>query len=153
MISEINTSNCILTRVYDYQDNEKHKAVNEKIHAFITSKGISFAETSDLNPYDLLLNIDDAEEFLRIASEEQVAIIGAGVYEKRGKDNYVISKRTLGLDWSCQYSDNEKCTDPSYISRSIKMAEENLWKIRAIIKEREQRWFARKRPLLINFVF
>ena len=124
--------------------------MNKGIYTFLVSKGISYTETS--NPYDLLLNMDDAEEFLKIATKEHIAIIGSFVFEKRSKSRYVISKRTIGLDWSCEYN-NENVTDDSYIDRSIKIAENSLSKIRDIIKERKKQLFKRNKQLFINYVF
>ena len=122
--------------------------MNKGIYTFLVSKGISYTETS--NPYDLLLNMDDAEEFLKIATKEHIAIIGADVYEKRDKNRYMIA---VGLEWDCFCFDNENVTDDSYIDRSIKIAENSLSKIRDIIKERNKQLFKRNKQLFINYVF
>lgn len=122
--------------------------MNKQIYTFLISKGISYTETSD--PYDLLLNIDDAEEFFRIATNERIAIIGADIYERIGKNRYAIA---VGLEWDCFYDDNENITDDSYIDRSLKIAEKALRKIKGIMNERNKQLFKRNKQFLVNYVF
>ena len=120
------------------------------IYTFLESKGIYYNDTGTTDPYDLLLTIDDAETFLKIAATEHIAIIGADVYEKRDKNRYMIA---VGLEWDCFCFDNENITNDSYIDRSIKIAENSLSKIRDIIKERNKQLFKRNKQLFINYVF
>jgi hypothetical protein len=122
------------------------------IYTFLESKGIYYSDTGTTDPYDLLLTIDDAETFLKIAATEHIAIIGADVRERKGKDRYVITRNTIGLEWSCMY-DNDSVTDDSYIDRSIKTAEIALCKIRDIIKENNKHLLKRNKQLFINYVF
>ena len=83
---------------------------------------------------------------------KHIAIIGADVRERKGKDRYVITRNTIGLEWSCEY-DNDSVTDDSYIDRSIKTAEIALCKIRDIIKENNKHLLKRNKQLFINYVF
>lgn len=122
------------------------------IYTFLESKGIYYNDTGTTDPYDLLLTIDDAETFLKIAATEHIAIIGADVRERKGKDRYVITRNTIGLEWSCE-CDNDSVTDDSYIDRSIKTAEIALCKIRDIIKENNKHLLKRNKQLFINYVF
>ena len=75
--------------------------MNKGIYTFLASKGISYTETS--NPYDLLLNMDDAEEFLKIATKEHIAIIGAFVFEKRSKSRYQLVSKRYGKSYKKKF--------------------------------------------------
>lgn len=105
--------------------------MNKKICDFFKQKGIPYTETSD--PYNLLLNVCDAEVLLNIAIDEQLAIIGADVYEKIRGTRYSIEK-TFDLSWSCDCNDGEDITYKSYFDRSIEMAKVGLCRVRNRMK-------------------
>lgn len=101
--------------------------MHKRICEFLKQKGIPYTETSD--PNNLLLSICDAEILLNIAIDEQLAIIGADVYEKISGTRYSIEK-TFDLAWSCDCNDGEDITYKSYFDRSIKMAKIGLCRVR-----------------------
>jgi len=106
--------------------------MNKKICDFFKLKGIPYAEASD--PNNRLLSICDAEDLLSIAINEQIAIIGADVYEKKRDGRYSIEK-TFDLAWSCDCNDGEDITYKSYFDRSIEMAKIGLCGVRNRMKQ------------------
>lgn len=116
--------------------------MNKPLHDFLMAKGIPY--TKNLEPNIILLSINDAEEFLRIARDEQIAIIGADVYEKISGTRYSIEK-TFDLAWSCDCNDGEDITFKSYYDRSIEMAKIGLCRVRDRMKNDNNQ-------LYINFV-
>ena len=105
--------------------------MKKNICDFFEQKGIPFTETSD--PNNRLLSIFDAEDLLSIATKEQLAIIGADVYEKTGDTQYSIEK-TFDLAWSCDCIDGEDITFKSYFDRSIEIAKIGLYRVRNRMK-------------------
>ena len=112
--------------------------MNEIIENFLISRGIPYYDIQD--PTDVLLDICDAEEFIRLASQEQVPIIGAEVFEGFGGNNYSVDN-TFDLAWSCECKDGEDTSNKSYYERSIEMAKNALQKVHERIPETHGRLY------------
>ena len=112
--------------------------MNKTICDFFKQKGIPYTETSD--PNNLLLSICDAEILLSIAISEQLAIIGADVYEKISGTRYSIEK-TFDLAWSCDCNDGEDITYKSYFDRSIEIAKIGLCRVRNRMKKDNKQFY------------
>ena len=91
------------------------------------TKGISYYDVHE--PTDVLLDICDAEEFIKLAIQEQVAIIGAEVFESFDNKNFSV-ENTFDLEWSCECKEGEDVSYKSYFDRSIEMAKDGLQKVR-----------------------
>lgn len=109
---------------------------------FLTLKGLAYTDTQ--NSYDKLLNICDAKDFLKIAEEEHVPIIGADIYKKNDNNVYSMDD-TFDLSWSCECIVGEDITYKCYFDRSIRMAKRGLNNV-------SDRMRKNKTNLYINYV-
>ena len=95
---------------------------------FLKQNGISLYD--DYNIDDYVLNIYYASQFLEIAENNQIPIIGGEVYSK--SNNGLIIGEYYYLAWSCECNPGENIGYKSYFERSLKMANENLNKIKEV---------------------
>lgn len=108
--------------------------MNNTINNFLKSRGIPNFDIQD--PTNVLLDIDAAEELLRLATQEYVPIIGAEVF-----DEYHTVHNTFDLSWSCECNASEDTSFKSYFDRSIEMAWNGIRKVRDRMKKTHTRLY------------